>query len=75
MTFLEERLKIAQKNWSKANEKWMAKKTNYTTPGVIRTGSFPIAQRLAFYNGQVKLLKELIALERLSSKQTSEESK
>jgi hypothetical protein len=65
VNFLKERLKIAQEQWEKANKKWVSAKSEDCAAVEIANlkvkGSMT---KMAFFNGQRKVLKELIALEK-----------
>jgi hypothetical protein len=64
VNFLKARLAVAQKDWEKANEKWIKSSSlnceNAITANIKVKNSMT---KMAFLNGQRKLLSELISLE------------
>jgi hypothetical protein len=74
--FLKVRLEVAEKEWKKANKKW----TNSTDENCQEaiTANLKVKNsmtKMAFLNGQRKLLKELIKLEELSDAKKETEEK
>ena len=66
--FLEARLSIAQADWQKAHDRWVEVHKQKTKESGLRSLRIMAASsRMAFLNGQRKLLKELIALEEADS--------
>jgi hypothetical protein len=65
INFLKVRLEIAQKEWEKANKKWMNSKhcIEAIDANIAVKNSMT---KMAFFNGQRKVLKELIKLEEKS---------
>ena len=64
--FLEARLKIAQEKWEKAHEKWIRANEEEIKDAELKDLKIMNSQtKMAFCNGQRKLLKELIVLEDL----------
>ena len=63
--FLEARLKIAQRDWKKAEKKWhkLSDSENKDDSWAVRAAE----TRMAFLNGQRQLLKEFIGLETATS--------
>lgn len=74
--FLKARLEVTEKEWEKANKKWMNaddkdRVTAFDANMKVRSSM----TKMAFLNGQRKILKELIVLENKTSNSKSMESK
>lgn len=66
INFLTLRLKIVEKEWEKANKKWVNSKNDDRVKAFNANAKVKNSMtKMAFLNGQRKMLKELITLERV----------